>query len=165
MASRDRTGQPLTQGVAAATASGAISGAAMAAGAGLIKKAVSVVRAPAIATPRPVVPRPSAQIARPTARPVAERLFTSPRVGVGSRTLGNSFARGTEGSLNVSRRIVKVGWSNTARRGGGMQLRVGVGRIPNTRHARVPVRIPGTFVPNARANPIMLTMRAARGIR
>ena len=73
MVSNAITGQPLGQGVLAATAAGAVSGALVATGAGILAKAGSAVRAPAIATPRPVVPRPSAQIARPTARPVAPR--------------------------------------------------------------------------------------------
>ena len=105
------TGQPLTQGVAAATASGAISGAAMAAGAGLVKKAVSAVRAPAIATPRPPAPSLAAQ----TARPVAPR----PRVRIESIGRQNPVNRSGNGHFGVryARTVrTRTGGTTTVRR-------------------------------------------------
>lgn len=49
-----------------------------------------------------------------------------------------------------------MGWSNVAKNGGGMQMRIGIGsKAANPNQALFHIYVPKTFVPNSFANPSM----------
>jgi len=82
-----------------------------------------------------------------------EKLFLSEKFGITSEKFGNSIA-GVRGSWNNNRGIIKIGWSNTSERGGGMLFRIGIGHqkaSPNK--AMFHLDLPNTFVPNSFSNP------------
>ena len=52
--------------------------------------------------------------------------------------------------------LFKMGWSNVAKNGGGMQMRIGIGsKAANPNQALFHMYVPKTFVPNSFANPSM----------
>lgn len=82
----------------------------------------------------------------------AKRLFLNESFGITSKRFANS-ATGVQGTWNQAGAIFKMGWSG-AKDGGGMQLRIGIGRnIGNSNKARFHLYVPKTFVPNNFANP------------
>jgi RHS repeat-associated protein len=91
---------------------------------------------------------------------LAQKLFKSVKFGVASTRFGNKFVLGVSGTWNKMGNIIKLGWSGQAKYGGGMQLRLGIGvnkLKPN--QAWIHFYLPGTFVPNNIANPIMQSLR------
>jgi len=83
-----------------------------------------------------------------------ESLFGSKLFGVGSSLFGHSVIK--QGVLNVAARPLKIGWSSTGNYGGGMYMRIGIGTnkvVP--KFADKHFKILGTFVPNAKSNPII----------
>jgi hypothetical protein len=83
----------------------------------------------------------------------AEKLFLSERFGITSERFGSSIAK-AQGSLNQPGGLFKIGWSNVARNGGGMQMRIGIGaRAANSNQSLFHVYIPKTFVSNNFSNP------------
>lgn len=98
--------------------------------------------------------------------PVAERLFTSPAVGVDSRLLGHSYARGESGLLNQTGSRLKFGWTSSGEFGGGWHLRLGVGRSPlNPNQARFHWDFGSTHVPNDMANDLLHVIRGVNGLQ
>ena len=96
---------------------------------------------------------------------VAERLFTSRAVGVDSRLLGNSYARGESGLLNQTGSRVKFGWTSSGEFGGGWHLRLGVGRSSvNPNQARFHWDFGSTHVPNDMANDLLPVIRELNGL-
>ena len=58
-----------------------------------------------------------------------------------------------------------MGWSNVAKNGGGMQLRIGIGsKAANPNQALFHMYVPKTFVTNSFANPsmVMFTLSLAQ---
>ena len=97
--------------------------------------------------------------------PMAERLFTSRFLGVDSKLLGHSYARGSSGLLNRTGSRAKIGWTSSGEFGGGWHLRFGYGRnqaSPNQalRH----VDFGSTHVPNSVANDLLDVIRDLRGL-
>lgn len=84
-------------------------------------------------------------------RNFAERLFLSKRFGITSDRFANS-ATFVTGVWNKPKSLLKIGWSSTGKKGGGMQLRIGIGKGDGNK-AWKHVYIPKTFVPNSFANP------------
>jgi len=83
-----------------------------------------------------------------------ESLFGSKLFGVGSSLFGHNVVK--QGVLNVSGKPIKIGWSSTGQYGGGMYMRLGIGTnavVP--KYAGTHFKVPGTFVPNAKSNPII----------
>ncbi|MBT1582520.1 hypothetical protein KK473_28415, partial [Klebsiella pneumoniae] len=54
---------------------------------------------------------------------------------------------------------LKIGWSSTGKKGGGMQLRIGIGKGEGSK-AWGHIYIPKTFVPNSFANPSIEVKRS-----
>jgi len=82
-----------------------------------------------------------------------EKLFLSERFGITSERFANSIT-GVKGSWNNQGGLFKMGWSTQSKYGGGMQLRIGIGRkVGNPKQAWKHFYVPKTFVPNSFANP------------
>lgn len=97
--------------------------------------------------------------------PAAERLFTSRAVGVDSKLLGNSYARGESGLLNRTGSRLKFGWTSSGEFGGGWHLRLGIGRSPlNPNQARFHWDFGSTHVPNSVANDLLDVLRGLNGL-
>lgn len=93
---------------------------------------------------------------------LGKKLFLSEKFGITSLNFGNS-AAGIQGRFNKAGRFLKFGWSNTAKNGGGMNMRLGIGRNSvKPKQSRYHIDIPGTFVPNNFANPSMELKRALK---
>lgn len=99
------------------------------------------------------------------AAPMAERLFTSRLVGVDSKLLGHSYARGSSGLLNRTGSRLKFGWTSSGEFGGGWHLRLGLGRNPIRRNQALHhIDFRSTHVPNSIANDLLDVIRGLRGI-
>jgi hypothetical protein len=86
---------------------------------------------------------------------LAEKAFLSEGFGITSEKFGSSLVK-AQGSLNQTGSIFKMGWSNVAKNGGGMQMRIGIGsKATNPNQALFHMYVPKTFVPNSFANPSM----------
>lgn len=97
--------------------------------------------------------------------PLGQRLFTSRRVGVASKVLGRSYARGSSGLLNRTGSRLKVGWTSSGKFGGGWHLRVGIGRNPLKRNqARFHIDLRFSHVPNSVANQLLPGIRRSGGL-
>lgn len=84
-----------------------------------------------------------------------KNLFLSEKFGITSERFGSSFVK-AQGSLNQPGGLFKMGWSNVAKNGGGMQMRFGIGsKVSNPNQALFHMYVPKTFVPNSFANPSM----------
>lgn len=84
-----------------------------------------------------------------------EKLFLSEKFGITSEKFGSSLVK-AQGSLNQPGGLFKMGWSNVAKNGGGMQMRIGIGsKVANPNQALFHMYVPKTFVPNSFANPSM----------
>ena len=93
-----------------------------------------------------------------------ERLFLSESFGINSNLFGNSIA-GNRGSLNQPGGIFKMGWSNTAKDGGGMVFRIGIlskDGAPN--QAVFHLDVAKTFVANAFSNPAIAVKRSLQNL-
>lgn len=94
-----------------------------------------------------------------------ERLLTNRWVGVESRLLGHSYARGVPGVFNRPGSSFKVGWTSSGEFGGGMHLPIGLGRSAvNPNRALKHFDVGFSHVPNAVADPIVAGNRASRGL-
>jgi hypothetical protein len=68
--------------------------------------------------------------------------------------------KNTNKGENQQGNFLKIGWSNVGKNGGGMQLRIGIGKnLNNTNQALYHFYIPNTFVPNYIANPYIINYR------
>jgi len=85
----------------------------------------------------------------------AEKAFLSEGFGITSEKFGSSLVK-AQGTLNKPGGLFKMGWSNVAKNGGGMQMRIGIGsKTANPNQALFHMYVPKTFVPNSFANPSM----------
>jgi len=84
---------------------------------------------------------------------ISPALMKSECLGIGSKYLGNSVATANRlpGILNQSGSSLKIGWAGTSSNGGGVSLRIGIGKSGNKSWSHTDVG--GTFVPNNVANP------------
>ena len=80
-------------------------------------------------------------------------------IGIGSKLFGNSVVR--QGSLNVTGRFVKAGWSTYQNSKGawGYGIRIGVGNSVNANIALRHFYVRATWTANEIANPIIKTLR------
>ena len=92
-------------------------------------------------------------------KPFAPSLMKSKCLGIASKYLGHSVATADRlpGLWNKSGRVVKIGWSSTSKNGGGVAIRLGIGR--NGNKSLLHIDIGGTFVPNDIANPFIQSIR------
>lgn len=96
----------------------------------------------------------------------AERLFTNRFVGVDSRLLGNSYARGSSGLLNRTGSRLKLGWTSSGQFGGGWHLRMGAGRNPAKPNQALRHRdFASTHLPNDMANDLLDVLRQLNGLQ
>lgn len=79
------------------------------------------------------------------------RLFNSNTFGIASKLTGNTIVRAAPSLLNNKQYLMRLGWSNIGKNGGGMIFRIGIGK----RH----LDFPGTFVPNNISNPIVVFLQ------
>jgi hypothetical protein len=90
----------------------------------------------------------------------AEKLFLSEKFGITSKLFANKIT-GVQGTLNKPGGLFKIGWSNVSKKGGGMQLRIGVGsKTASPNQAWFHLYVPKTFVPNIYANPSIQVKRS-----
>ncbi|WP_347066705.1 hypothetical protein [Flavobacterium sp. WV_118_3] len=86
---------------------------------------------------------------------LGEKLFLSEKFGITSEKFGSSLVK-AQGAFNKPGGFFKMGWSNVAKNGGGMQMRIGIGsKAVNPNQALFHMYVPKTFVPNSFANPSM----------
>ncbi|MBT0774216.1 fibronectin type III domain-containing protein [Kineosporia sp. J2-2] len=111
-----------------------------------------------------ILGRSGSEIAKPAVS-WSERAFTNRWIGVDSPALGHKFARGAPGFLNRPGSRLKLGWSAGPNKGGGWEIRIGVGVNPEKpNQALYHGHIPAIHVPNNVANPILSTIRTLRGL-
>jgi hypothetical protein len=97
--------------------------------------------------------------------PIGERLFTSRTVGVDSKLLGHSYARGESGLVNRTGSRLKFGWTSSGEFGGGWHLRLGAGRSRvNPNQSRFHWDFGSTHVPNSVANDLLDFIRGMNGL-
>ena len=89
----------------------------------------------------------------------SQKLFLSEKFGITSERFAHS-ATGVSGRYNKAGSVLKLGWSNTVHKGGGMIFRMGFGKQGNK--AFLHFNFPGTFVRNDFANSSILLKRALR---
>jgi len=96
---------------------------------------------------------------------MGERIFVNRLVGVDSKLVGHSYARGSSGLLNRKGSRFKFGWTSSGEFGGGWHLRCGVGRNPaNPNQALRHWDLGSTHVPNDVANDLLEVIRGVRGL-